>query len=264
MVSGSLSLRCPRCFSPFPHGTSALSVSRKCLALADGAASFGQGSSGPALLRVRSGRVPRFAYGAFTRCGAPFQAAPATRNESLATALQPRRRRNADGLGWSPFARRYSGSHSCFPFLRLLRCFSSAGSPPLARMPHIVRRVAPFGHLRVNGRPRLSAAFRSLPRPSSPPGAKASPMRPVVLLATRRGSRGLNAAHPLCRVRALSHALTSARKGALLSYRYDSSLTLVLSSFHPFKEPCGAFSAKWRMRDSNPRPPACKAGALAG
>ena len=133
MVSGSLSLRCPRCFSPFPHGTSALSVSRKCLALADGAASFGQGSSGPALLRVRSGYGTRFAYGAFTRCGAPFQAAPATRNESRATALQPRARRNAHGLGWSPFARRYSGSHCCFPFLRLLRCFSSAGSPPRRR-----------------------------------------------------------------------------------------------------------------------------------
>ena len=60
-VSGSLSLRCPRCFSPFPHGTCALSVSRECLALADGAAGFGQGSSGPALLRYRLGleRVSR-------------------------------------------------------------------------------------------------------------------------------------------------------------------------------------------------------------
>ena len=54
-VSGSVSLRCPRCFSPFPHGTCPLSVSRECLALADGAAGFGQGSSGPALLRVRTG-----------------------------------------------------------------------------------------------------------------------------------------------------------------------------------------------------------------
>ena len=53
-VSGSLSLRCPRCFSPFPHGTCALSVSRECLALADGAACFGQGSSDPALLRVQA------------------------------------------------------------------------------------------------------------------------------------------------------------------------------------------------------------------
>ena len=60
-VSGTLSLRFPRCFSPFPHGTRPLSVSREYLALADGAASFGQGSSGPALLRVRTGfgTVPR-------------------------------------------------------------------------------------------------------------------------------------------------------------------------------------------------------------
>ena len=31
------------------------------------------------------------------------------------------------GLGSSPFARRYSGSRFYFPFLRLLRCFSSPG-----------------------------------------------------------------------------------------------------------------------------------------
>ena len=55
-VSGTVSLRFPRCFSPFPHGTCPLSVSRECLALADGAAGFGQGSSDPALLRVQ----PRF------------------------------------------------------------------------------------------------------------------------------------------------------------------------------------------------------------
>ena len=32
------------------------------------------------------------------------------------------------GLGFSPFARRYSGNHCCFLFLRLLRCFSSPGT----------------------------------------------------------------------------------------------------------------------------------------
>ena len=35
-----------------------------------------------------------------------------------------------DGLGSSRSARRYSGNHFCFLFLRLLRCFSSPGSPP--------------------------------------------------------------------------------------------------------------------------------------
>ena len=38
-------------------------------------------------------------------------------------------------------------------------------------MPAFRRRVAPFGYPRVKGRLRLPAAFRSLPRPSSPVGA---------------------------------------------------------------------------------------------
>jgi hypothetical protein len=41
--------------------------------------------------------------------------------------------------------------------------------------------VAPFGHLWINVRLQLPTAFRSLPRPSSPLRAKASPMRPYLL-----------------------------------------------------------------------------------
>ncbi len=48
------------------------------------------------------------------------------------------------------------------------------------------RRVAPFGHLRIKGCLRLPAAFRSLPRPSSSLGAKASPMRPCSLPSLAR------------------------------------------------------------------------------
>ncbi len=48
--------------------------------------------------------------------------------------LQPRPRRNAAGLGSSPFARRYLGNHVCFLLLRVLRCFSSPGSPPHSRV----------------------------------------------------------------------------------------------------------------------------------
>ena len=48
--------------------------------------------------------------------------------------LQPRKCRNTFGLGSSAFARHYSRNHSCFLFLRLLRCFSSAGSPPIIGM----------------------------------------------------------------------------------------------------------------------------------
>ena len=42
-------------------------------------------------------------------------------------------------------------------------------------------RVSPFGHLRIKGCLRLPEAFRSLPRPSSLPGAKASTLRPLLL-----------------------------------------------------------------------------------
>lgn len=52
MVSGSVSLRYSRFFSPFPHGTGSLSVSCEYLALPDGPGRFRQGFTCPALLRV--------------------------------------------------------------------------------------------------------------------------------------------------------------------------------------------------------------------
>lgn len=42
MVSGSISLPYPGFFSPFPHGTSSLSVSQEYLALEDGPPFFKQ------------------------------------------------------------------------------------------------------------------------------------------------------------------------------------------------------------------------------
>ena len=51
-VSGTISLPCLGCFSPFPYGTGSLSVSKEYLALPDGAGKFRQDSSGPALLRI--------------------------------------------------------------------------------------------------------------------------------------------------------------------------------------------------------------------
>ena len=52
MVSCSISLPYSGFFSPFPHGTSSLSVSQEYLALADGPAGFMQGFPCPALLRI--------------------------------------------------------------------------------------------------------------------------------------------------------------------------------------------------------------------
>ena len=45
----------------------------------------------------------------------------------IVPVLQPRARLDAPGLGSFRFARHYSENHFCFLFLRLLRCFSSAG-----------------------------------------------------------------------------------------------------------------------------------------
>ena len=50
--SGSISLLYSRFFSPFPHGTGSLSVSREYLALRDGPRRFTQDFSCPALLRI--------------------------------------------------------------------------------------------------------------------------------------------------------------------------------------------------------------------
>ena len=68
----------------------------------------------------------------------------------------------------------------CSLFLQLLRCFSSLAYLNLAYLVqpgvtgHDPSRVSPFGHLRINVCSRLPEAFRSLPRPSSALGAKAS------------------------------------------------------------------------------------------
>nr|AOE09236.1 hypothetical protein [uncultured bacterium] len=52
MVSRSISLPYSGYFSPFPHGTSSLSVSQEYLALPDGPGRFTQGFPCPALLRI--------------------------------------------------------------------------------------------------------------------------------------------------------------------------------------------------------------------
>ena len=98
-------------------------------------------------------------------------------SNSLMQSITPERTRS--GLGSFPFARRYSGNRCFFLFLRLLRCFSSPGSLPYVmywRMDDsgLHCRVSPFGYLRVIRCLLLTAAFRSLSRPSSAPSAKAS------------------------------------------------------------------------------------------
>ena len=78
-VSGTLSLPSSGCFSPFPHGTGALSVTDEYLALEGGPPRFRRDSSCPAVLRYPDHPlVNGFAYGALTLFGGPLQAASAT------------------------------------------------------------------------------------------------------------------------------------------------------------------------------------------
>ena len=128
-VSGTVSLRYARCFSPFPHGTGSLSVSCEYLALADGPAGFTQDSSCPALLRVPL-RLAWLRVRDFHPLRSGFPDASTRHVSCDVAALQPPHGRNRAGLGSSPFARHYWGNHCYFLFLRVLRCFSSPRSPP--------------------------------------------------------------------------------------------------------------------------------------
>ena len=121
-----------------------------------------------------------FPYGAFTLSGrlSQYRSGNSEYNLLQSLTLQCTHR----SLGSFPFARRYSGNRCFFLFLRVLRCFSSPGSPCMAMYsPYSDRgllcRVSPFRHPRVNGYLRLSAAFRSLSRLSSALSAKASALR---------------------------------------------------------------------------------------
>ena len=95
----------------------------------------------------------------------------------------PAPRCHGPGLGSCAFARRYLRNHCYFLFLRVLRCFSSPGSPGALRRHG---RIAPpgFPHSDIRGSqgicpsPRLFAACHVLLRLREP---QASPARPFLL-----------------------------------------------------------------------------------
>ena len=172
MVSGTISLSSLECFSPFPHGTRALSVSREYLALPDGPGGFAQDSSCPALLRIPLGwrglRVPDY-----HRLWSDFPDHSTHLCHATTWSYNPGdaslRRRFGLFPGRSPLL---GESLFYFLFLEVLRCFSSLRSPP---QPYAADdrpsdgRVVPFGNLRITGHLHLPGAYRSLSRPSSPP-----------------------------------------------------------------------------------------------
>ena len=145
---------------------------------------------------TKRGSLSLFAYGAFTLCRRSFQIVRLrnrfitprrhcsdTMSGPATPLLQRLQTWHNNGLGCSLFARRYWGNRFCFLFLRVLRWFTSPGwlRHPMNSdddLEDCPRGVAPFGNLRVKACLRLTEAYRSLPRPSSPACAKASTVRP--------------------------------------------------------------------------------------
>jgi hypothetical protein len=164
------------------------------LALRGGPRRFTRAFPDPVLLGNTTRRSIPFVYGAFTRCGAPFQNA-STRNR-LCNSLErlppfqvgpttpSQHRRQAVPL-WRfrlvPFRSPLLGESRLLSFPRGTEMFQFPRFPPPALCVqagvtgHDPSRVSPFGYPRVIALGRqLPVAFRSHPRPSSASGAKAS------------------------------------------------------------------------------------------
>ena len=175
MVSGTISLPCSGYFSPFPHGTSSLSVSREYLALPDGTGRFMQDFSGPALLRV------------------PLDYINCTHTRLSLTMVKLSRilllkiiySRRGPTTPQRPKSLRFRLFPVRSPLLRESLLFSFPPGtqmfqfPGLAFYRTILLQSIGLPHSEIygcNGRLHLTVAYRSLPRPSSPPRAKASAM----------------------------------------------------------------------------------------
>ena len=116
-------------------------------------------------------------------------------------------------------------------------------------------RVVPFGNLRIKGYLHLPEAYRSLSRPSSPPRAKASAMRPC-LLSFKRFILILVLTWELLPAVNIAYSNTYG-----LIYTFSSLLNFTFCTSCQRSFLC--FQRWWRITDSNRWPSACKADALA-
>ena len=243
-VSGSLSLRCPRCFSPFPHGTRALSVSRECLALADGAAGFGQGSSDPALLRVQAW------FECIPGTGLSPPAARPSRRLPLC-ALRPSRLPYNPARASTPAV--WAGPLSLAATRGVTLVFLSSDywdvSVRRVRLPKKGDAVPPHG---------------GLPH-SDTHGSRAVRASPWTFAACRVLRRLREPRHPPCALTRFSLSLVCRGRASPRATARVSVFLRVCFRFPSCQRTARDWSRVrvWRMWGSNPRPPACKAGALA-
>ena len=117
-------------------------------------------------------------------------------------------------------------------------------------------RVVPFGNLWIKGYLHLPRAYRSLSRPSSPPRAKASAMRPCLL------SFKLTFKYQVSSIRYYPGILNIAvlkTYGSIYTFSSLLNFTFCTSCQRSFL----CFQRWWRITDSNRWPSACKADALA-
>ena len=152
MVSGTISLFCSKCFSPFLHSTGSLSVSREYLALPDGPGRFTQNSSCSALLRIPL-CFDNIRIRNFHALWLNFPDHSSLLFSCNIVVLQPHVCRNINGLGSSPFARHYLGNHCLFSFPAGTKMF---------QFPALASRIAGWYLFKVPGCPiRKSADQRS-------------------------------------------------------------------------------------------------------
>ena len=143
---------------------------------------FRRGFTCPVLLGILRGRRSDFAYGPFTLYGAPFQELRLSSRHPCAESRNPLR--HAGGFRLFPVRS---------PLLRESLLISLPRGTEMFHFPRFASR--PYGfrpgcldmtrggfpHSDIPGSSaclRLPEAFRSLPRPSSPLGTKASTVRP--------------------------------------------------------------------------------------
>ena len=182
-VSGSISLPSQGCFSPFPHGTGSLSVAREYLALESGLPSFPPDYTCPVVLRIPLRVRSTVDYGVLTLYDSAFQQIRLV-VELITLLMRSYNPQSASTWVWAvPISLAATFGISViyfppgtemvhFPGLAHTDLFYSVGCNGSSS-----RRVSPFGDPRIKACLRLPEAYRSLPRPSSPSGAKASTVR---------------------------------------------------------------------------------------